>query len=203
MLFRGRRLIKTAFVSILQQLFANHPKFPWNKNILETKIAIDEEFQKSDRKFPYIVISDISNNDFFKASFDRDFQHEDYDENGILVGTRYGGKITPTFNFEFASLNIYDLEIIVDFVESFFEFAGVQKLRDIGIVIQSINDGGITTETYGKDNIYKLNMSFSIYTEWEKYITQDEMEIINAVSVEDITLYNKDGVAIHIDKPED
>lgn len=203
MLFRGRRLIKTAFVSIMQQLFTNHPKFSWNKNVLETKIFIDEEFQRSDRKFPYIVISDISNNDFFKASFDRDFQYEDYDKDGILVGTRYGGKITPTFNFEFASLNIYDLEIIVDFVESFFEFAGVQKLRDIGIVIQSINDGGITTETYGKDNVYKLNMSFSIYTEWEKYITQDEMEIINAVSVEDITLYNKDGIAIHIDKPGD
>lgn len=200
MLFRGRRLIKTAFVSILQQLFTNHPKFPWVKKVLDTKIFIDEQYQRSDRKFPYIVVNDTSNDNFFKTSYDKNFQHEDYDKNGILVGSRYGGSMTPSFTLEFGSLNIYDLEIIIDFVETFFEFAGVEKLRDGGIVIQNISDSGIITETYGKDNVYILNMTFSIYTEWEKYITQDELEIINAVEIGDITLYNNKGEAVQVDK---
>ncbi len=200
MLFRGRRLIKTCFVSILQQLFTNHPKFPWVKKVLDTKIFIDEQYQRSDRKFPYIVVNDTSNDNFFKTSYDKNFQHEDYNEDNVLIGTRYGGSMTPSFTLEFGALNIYDLEIIVDFVETFFEFAGVEKLRDAGIVIQNISDSGINTETYGKDNVYILNMTFSIYTEWEKYITHDELETINAIEVNPITLYNNKGEAIYVDE---
>ena len=199
MLFRGRRLIKTTFVSILQQLFKCHPKFRWNKNVLQTKIFIDEQYQRSDRKFPYIVVNDTTNSNFFKTSYDKNFQHEDYDEDGILIGTRYGGSMTPSFTLEFGSLNIYDLEIIIDIIETFFEFAGVEKLRDAGIVIQNISDSGINTETYGKDNVYILNMNFDVYTEWEKYITQDELDTINAVEVDPITLYIKDE-AVYVDK---
>ncbi len=85
MLFRGRRLIKTCFVSILQQLFTNHPKFPWVKKVLDTKIFIDEQYQRSDRKFPYIVVNDTSNDNFFKTSYDKNFQHEDYNEDNELI----------------------------------------------------------------------------------------------------------------------
>lgn len=203
MLFRGRRLIKTTFVSILQQLFANDPKFPWNKNVLQTKIFLDEEYQRSDRKFPYIVVTDVSNDNFFKTSFDRNYQTEVYDNEGELKGTRYGGAMHPSFRLEFGALNIYDLELIIDKVESFFEFAGVQKLHDAGIVIENISDSGINTETYGKDNVYILSMTFNIYTEWEKYITVEEAELINKVEVENITIYDKNDNVLHIDKPGD
>lgn len=203
MLFRGRRLIKTTFVSILQQLFTNDPKFPWNKNVLQTKIAIDESFQRSDRKFPYIVVTDVTNDNFFKTSFDRNYQTEVYDDEGNLKGTRYGGAMHPSFRLEFGALNIFDIEIIIDKVESFFEFTGVQKLHDAGIVIENISDSGINTETYGKDNVYILSMTFNIYTEWEKYITVEEAELINQVEVENITIYDKDDNVLHVDKPGD
>lgn len=200
MLFRGRRLIKTCFVSILQQLFTNHPKFPWLPKVLDTKIFIDEEYQKSDKKFPYIIVNNIAGNEFFSKSYDRNFQHEDYNNDNILIGQRYGGSMKPSLKLEIGSLNIYDLEIIVDLIESFFEFAGVQKLRDAGIVIESITDDGITTEQHGKENIYILNMNFNIYTEWEKYILQDELNTINAVKIGDISLYDNTGKVIQVDK---
>lgn len=200
MLFRGRRLIKTCFVSILQQLFTNHPKFPWLPKVLDTKIFIDEEYQKSDKKFPYIIVNNIAGNEFFSKSYDRNFQHEDYNNDNILIGQRYGGSMKPSLKLEIGSLNIYDLEIIVDLIESFFEFAGVQKLRDAGIVIESITDDGITTEQHGKENIYILNMNFNIYTEWEKYIPQDELNTINTVKIGDISLYDNTGKVIQVDK---
>ena len=82
MLYRGRRYVNTCFVSVMRQLFKEHPQYPWSSNFLESKIFIDEAFPRGERKFPCIICTDVTDGEFFSTSFDRNFQEDVKDEYG-------------------------------------------------------------------------------------------------------------------------
>lgn len=183
MIFRGRRLIATCFTSVMQQLFKHHPKFYWKQNPLETKIYINEAFGRTERKYPCIIVNDITTGSFFNASYDRNFQNDVYDNEGEIIGSRYGSSMNPTFALTISALDKYSCEEIADEVSAFFEFHGVHKFRDAGITITNISASAPSPEGYGKENIYSIVLTFQVYAEWEKYITADEFELIEEIQI--------------------
>lgn len=194
MIFRGRRLIATCFNSVMQQLFKHHPKFYWKPNPLETKIYINESFGRSDRKYPCVITSDVSNGSFFNASYDRNFQNDVYGENGEIIGSRYGSSMNASFNISISALDKYTCEILADEISSFFEFHGVHKFRDAGITITNITASSVNTESYGKENIYTIVLTFQVYAEWEKYVTPEEYELIEKITIPYIgVIYNSNN----------
>lgn len=175
MIYRARRLIKTSFVSVLRQMFTGDPVFPWKKNKLDTKVYINESFTDGERKFPSIIVSDVTTGNFFSASYDRHFQETVYDERtGDYKGERFGHNLSPVLSIQVEALSEFELGILADKVESFFEWGGVQKFRDAGITIQTIAASQVMTEAYGKNTIFRLVYTFNLYTEWETFVKPDE-----------------------------
>lgn len=192
MLYRGRRYINTCFVSVLRQLFKNHPQFPWVKEFLDTKIYIDESYPRGERKFPCIICTDVTDNDFFQTSFDRNFQEDVY-ENNELKGSIHGMTIKPTIQITISALTKYDCEIISDFVCSFLQYYAHDKFADAGIEILEASGTAPQTEEYGKNNIYTVNITLNLYAEWQKFIPI-ENNIIEKITVPTIgILYEQDG----------
>lgn len=188
MIYRARRLIKTSFVSVLRQVFIDDPVFPWNKNRLKTKIYINESFADGERKFPDIIVSDVSTGNFFSASYDRNFQTSVYDpETNEYLGERFGHNLSPTLNIQVEALSEFELGILADRIESFFEWGGVQKFRDAGITIQGISVSQTVTEPYGKNMIYRLVYTFNLYTEWETLVKPDD-NFIEKIRIPRITI---------------
>lgn len=193
MIYRGRRLIKTCFNSVIRQLFREDPIFPWDKRRLESKIYINESFSEGERKFPNVIISDTTTGNFFHFSYDRNFQEEVKDEMGYYVGSRFGSSLFPTMNVEIQTLNEFEMEILTDRIDSFFEYGGVQKFRDAGITIQSISASTPTPEKYGTNNIYKVVYTFQLYTEWETFIKPEEEDLIEKIEIPDIGVIYQEG----------
>lgn len=183
MIYRGRRLIKTSFNSVMRQLFKEDVIFPWEKNRLQSKIYINESFGEGERKFPNIIVSDVTTGNFFHSSYDRNFQEDLYDEEGVIVGSRHGHSLNPTLSLEIQTLNEFDMEIITDRIDSFFEYGGVQKFRDAGVYIDNISVSQSTTEIYGKNLIYKIIYTFQLYTEWETFIKPDDINLIEKIKI--------------------
>jgi len=192
MLYRGRRYINTCFVSVFRQLFKNHPQFPWVKEFLDTKIYIDESYPRGERKFPCIICTDVTDNDFFQTSFDRNFQEDVY-ENNELKGSIHGMTIRPTLQITISALSKYDCEIISDYICSFIQYYAHDKFADAGIEILEANGTAPQTEEYGKNNIYTVTITLNLYAEWQKFIPI-ENNIIEKITVPNIgILYEQDG----------
>lgn len=193
MLYRGRRYINTCFVSVFRQLFKNHPQFPWVKEFLDTKIYIDESYPRGERKFPCIICNDVTDNDFFETSFDRNFQEDVYNPDGTIKGSIHGMTIKPVIQISISALTKYDCEIISDYVCSFIQYYAHDKFADAGIEILNASGTAPQTEEYGKNNIYTVNITLNLYAEWQKFIPI-ENNIIEKVIVPTIgILYEQDG----------
>lgn len=193
MLYRGRRYINTCFVSVFRQLFKNHPQFPWVKEFLNTKIYIDESYPRGERKFPCIICNDVTDNDFFETSFDRNFQEDVYNQDGTIKGSIHGMTIKPVIQISISALTKYDCEIISDYVCSFIQYYAHDKFADAGIEILNASGTAPQTEEYGKNNIYTVNITLNLYAEWQKFIPI-ENNIIEKVTVPSIgILYEQDG----------
>lgn len=189
MLYRGRRYINTIFVSILRQLFIGHPQFPYISKRLETGIFIDEQFARGERKFPEVICQDVTDNEFFHASFNRDFQEDVYDDNGNIIGSIHGITITPTIRISISTLSKYDSEIIADFICSYFNYDGINKLADAGIIIVSATGSAPQIEEYGKENIYTITLDFNIQAEWQKFISPGD--VIERIVIPSIDILDK------------
>lgn len=189
MLYRGRRYINTVFVSIMRQLFTNHPQYPWTDKRLETGIFIDESYPRGERKFPEIICQDVTDNEFFHASFDRNFQEDVYDEQGNITGSIYGITITPTINVSISALSKYDAEIIADYICSYMNYGGINLLADAGIIIVSATGTAPQTEEYGKENIYTITLTFNIQAEWQKFVSPGD--VIERIVIPNINILDK------------
>lgn len=193
MLYRGRRYINTCFVSVFRQLFKDHPQFPWVKEFLNTKIYIDESYPRGERKFPCIICNDVTDNDFFETSFDRNFQEDVYNQDGTIKGSIHGMTIKPVIQISISALTKYDCEIISDYVCSFIQYYAHDKFANAGIEILNASGTAPQTEEYGKNNIYTVNITLNLYAEWQKFIPI-ENNIIEKVTVPTIgILYEQDG----------
>lgn len=174
MLYRGRRYVNTCFVSVMRQLFKEHPQYPWSSNFLESKIFIDEAFPRGERKFPCIICTDVTDGEFFSTSFDRNFQEDIYDNQNNYTGTVYGMTIQPTIQLTISALSKYDAEIIADFVCSYMQFYGVNKFADAGITILNASGSTPQIEEYGKNNIYTITLTYNLQCEWQKFVSLDD-----------------------------
>ena len=200
MLYRGRRYINTVFVSIMRQLFTDHPQYPWTPKRLETGIFIDESYPRGERKFPEIICIDVTDNEFFHASFDRNFQEDVYDEQGNITGSIYGITITPTIQVSISALTKYDAEIIADYICSYMNYGGINLLADAGITILTATGNAPQAEEYGKENIYTITLTFNIQAEWQKFVSPgDVLERIVIPSIN--ILDNKDNPKVIQSEP--
>lgn len=190
MLYRGRRYINTCFVSVFRQIFTEHPQYPWTPKRLETGIFIDESYPRGERKFPEIICTDVTDNQFFQASFDRNFQEDVYDEHGNITGSVYGITITPTIRVSISALSKYDAEIIADFVCSYMEYDGINKFADAGITIVTATGSAPQTEEYGKNNIYTITLDFNIQAEWQKFVSPGD-NLIDRVVIPSINVLDR------------
>lgn len=190
MLYRGRRYINSVFVSVFRQIFKNHPQYPWTSKRLETGIYIDESYPRGERKFPCIICQDITDNQFFQASFDRNFQEDVYNDAGELEGSIYGITITPTIRVSISALTKYDAEIIADFICSYMNYDGINKLADAGITILNATGSAPQAEEYGKNNIYTITLDFNIQAEWQKFVKPDD-NLIESVVIPNINILDK------------
>ena len=189
MLYRGRRYINTVFVSIMRQLFTDHPQYPWTPKRLETGLFIDESYPRGERKFPEIICTDVTDNEFFHASFDRNFQEDIYDEQGNITGSIYGITITPTINVSISTLTKYDTEMIADYICSYMNYSGINLLADAGITIVSATGNAPQTEEYGKNNIYTVTLTFNIQAEWQKFVSPGD--VIERIVIPSINILDK------------
>jgi hypothetical protein len=189
MLYRGRRYINTCFVSIFRQLFTGHPQYPWKSKRLETGIFIDESYPRGERKFPEIICTDVTDNEFFHASFDRNFQEDVYDEQGNITGSIYGITITPTIRVSISALTKYDAEIIADYICSYMNYGGINLLADAGITILSATGDAPQAEEYGKENIYTITLNFNIQAEWQKFVSPGD--VIERIVIPSIDILDK------------
>ena len=190
MLYRGRRFINTCFVSIFRQIFTGHPQYPWTPKRLETGIFVDESWPRGERKFPEIICQDVTDNEFFHASFDRQFQEDVYDEHGNITGSIYGITITPTIRVSISALTKYDTEMIADFICSYMNYSGINLLADAGITIVTATGSAPQTEEYGKNNIYTITLDFNLQAEWQKFVSPGD-NIINRVVIPSIDVLDK------------
>ena len=209
MLYRGRRYILTCFVSVLRQIFAKHPQYTWNPNFLKTKLYIDESYPRGERKFPEIICSDTTDGRFFQSSFDRNFQEDIKDNEGSVLGSVYGMTIFPTITLSISALSKYDVEIIADYICSYFQYYAPNKFADVGITILEANGTTPQIENYGKELIYTINISYNLESEWQKYVPFDS-DLIERVVIPDISIiYPPGGIEQHegesvvIEKEED
>ena len=189
MLYRGRRYINSVFVSIFRQLFTGHPQYPWTSKRLETGIFIDESFPRGERKFPEIICQDVTDNEFFHASFDRNFQEDIYDAAGNITGSVYGITITPTIRVSISALTKYDAEIIADYICSYMNYSGINLLADAGITIISATGSAPQSEEYGKNNIYTITLDFNIQAEWQKFVSPGD--VIERIVIPSINILDK------------
>lgn len=204
MLYRGRRYINTCFVSVLRQIFKLHPQFAWTNKFLETKIYIDESFPRGERKFPSIICTDITDGEFFQASFDRHFQEDVYDENGEWKGSVHGITINPTIQISISSLSKFDSETIADYICSYLQYYGINKFADVGITILTASGSTPTTEDYGKETIYTINLTLNLQAEWQKFISIENSTIervviptIDVIADEDEKIkHSEEGITI-------
>lgn len=189
MLYRGRRYINSCFVSIFRQLFTGHPQYPWTPKRLETGLFIDESYPRGERKFPEIICTDVTDNEFFHASFDRNFQEDVYDEQGNITGSIYGITITPTINVSISTLTKYDTEMIADYICSYMNYSGINLLADAGIIIVSATGNAPQAEEYGKNNIYTVTLTFNIQAEWQKFVSPGD--VIERIVIPSINVLDK------------
>lgn len=196
MLYRGRRYINTVFVSVFRQLFTNHPQFPWLPEFLKTKIYIDESYPRSERKFPEIICTDVTDGQFFQSSFDRNFQEDVYDNEENLVGSVHGMTIFPTIRISISTLSKFDCEIIADYICSYMQYYGVNKFADVGIYILSATGSIPQTENYGKELIYTVDLNYNLQAEWQKFIPFND-ELIEKVVIPDINIIYPPGNIEH------
>ena len=189
MLYRGRRYINTIFVSIMRQLFHQHAQFPWDENKLKDGIYINESYPRNSPKYPCIICQDVTDNEFFHASFDRNFQEDVYDEQGNITGSIYGITITPTIRVSISALTKYDAEIIADYICSYMNYSGINLLADAGITIVSATGSAPQSEEYGKNNIYTITLDFNIQAEWQKFVSPGD--VIERIVIPSINILDK------------
>lgn len=192
MLYRGRRYINTCFTSVFRQLFKNHPQYPWSSNFLESKIFIDEAFPRGERKFPCIICIDVTDGEFFNTSFDRNFQEDVKDEYGNIIGSVYGITIKPTIQISVSALTKFDVEMISDYICGYMQYYGINKFADAGITILSASGSTPSTEEYGKNNIYTINLTYNLQAEWQKFVSLLDDTIERIVIPEIGILYGED-----------
>lgn len=193
MLYRGRRYINTVFVSVFRQLFNNHAQFPWSSDFLQSKIFIDESYPRGERKFPCIICNDVTDGQFFESSFDQNFQQDVYEDDGITIkGSIYGITLKPTIQVSVSAMTKYDCEIIADYICGFMQHYGLNKFADAGITILEATGTTPSPEEYGKNNIYTIQLNYSLMCEWQKFVSIND-DLINRIVVPDISiLYNDD-----------
>lgn len=193
MLFRGRRYVTTAFVSVLQQLFRTHNIYTWNKNRLTTKIYIDESYPDGERKYPCIIVHDETEGNFFSSSFNRHFQEEVYDAEHNFLGFRhgYGNDVSTSINI--SALTKYEAEILSDIVCSFLVFYGEEKFRSAGIILKEGNSPSLSTEQYGKNDIYTISITMTSYVEYEKLYTPKDIQKVEEIKIPYLDVIYKDG----------
>lgn len=191
MLYRGRRYTTVCFVSVLRQIFKNHPQFAYLKDFLKSKIYIDESYPRGERKFPCIICTDVTDGQYFESSFDRNFQEDIYDNQNNYTGTVYGMTIQPTIQLTISALSKYDAEIIADFVCSYMQFYGVNKFADAGITILNASGSTPQIEEYGKNNIYTITLTYNLQCEWQKFLPVND-DIVDSVVIPDIEIIYPD-----------
>lgn len=192
MLYRGRRYVNTCFVSVMRQLFKEHPQYPWSSNFLESKIFIDEAFPRGKRKFPCIICTDVTDGEFFSTSFDRNFQEDVKDEYGNIIGSVYGITIKPTIQISVSALTKFDVEMISDYICGYMQYYGINKFADAGITILSASGSTPSTEEYGKNNIYTINLTYNLQAEWQKFVSLLDDTVERIVIPEIGILYGED-----------
>lgn len=189
MLYRGRRYINTCFVSVFRQIFKNHPQFPWDENKLKDGLFINESWPRGERKFPAIICNDVTDNNFFQASFDSNFQEDVRDDNGNIIGSIYGYTLNPTIQVTISALTKYDTEIIADTICSVMQREAINKLADAGIIMVTASGNAPQTEEYGKNNIYTITLTYNLQAEWQEYVSNDE--VIDTIVIPSINILDK------------
>lgn len=189
MLYRGRRYINTCFVSVFRQIFKNHPQFPWDENKLQEGLFINESWPRGERKFPAIICNDVTDGDFFQASFDSNFQEDVKDDRGNIIGSIYGYTLKPTIQVTISALTKYDAEMIADFICGFMQYSGLNKFADAGLIIVTATGSTPQSEEYGKNNIYTINLTYNLQAEWQQYISNDE--VIDSVVIPSIDILDR------------
>ena len=189
MLYRGRRFINVCFVSIFRQIFKNHPQFPWDENKLQEGLFINESWPRGERKFPAIICNDVTDGDFFQASFDSNFQEDVRDDNGNIIGSIYGYTLRPTIQVTISALTKYDAEIIADTICSVMQREAINKLADAGIIMVTASGNAPQTEEYGKNNIYTITLTYNLQAEWQEYVSNDE--VIDTIVIPNINILDK------------
>lgn len=189
MLYRGRRYINTCFVSVFRQIFKNHPQFPWDENKLKDGLFINESWPRGERKFPAIICNDVTDGDFFQASFNTNFQEDVHDTSGNIIGSIYGYTLRPTIQVTISALNKYDAEIIADTICGVMQREGVKKFADAGIIMLTASGNAPQTEEYGKNNIYTITLTYNLQAEWQEYVSDDET--ITSIVIPSINIFDK------------
>ena len=189
MLYRGRRYINTCFVSVFRQIFKNHPQFPWDENKLKDGLFINESWPRGERKFPAIICNDVTDGDFFQASFNTNFQEDVHDASGNIIGSIYGYTLRPTIQVTISALNKYDAEIIADTICGVMQREGVKKFADAGIIMLTASGNAPQTEEYGKNNIYTITLTYNLQAEWQEYVSDDET--ITSIVIPSINILDK------------
>jgi len=201
MILRAKRYTRGVFLSVLRQYFASHQKFPWQQNIVKTKIMIEESFPKVPYSHPCIIIERPTVQPFERA-LSRGLVEEKYDDALIDGITRsvYAGEININRVQAITPISVYSIdpfmgEMVADEVFTLLGYSCIEKFSKSGLEIVDVRDSGPSEEVFGNDLYYKNNITIHTHQEWEINIEEDEADVIEKITIPDI-----DGViAIGID----
>ena len=73
-----------------------------------------------------------------------------------------------------SALTKFDVEMISDYICGYMQYYGINKFADAGITILSASGSTPSTEEYGKNNIYTINLTYNLQAEWQKFVSLDD-----------------------------
>lgn len=203
MIFRLQQHVANVFKSLLRGYFATDVDYTWNLNINETKINIFDLFTPRTRKYPLVLVQDITG-DAFTKSLNREFQETitgDVFVNGLTrtgtLGYRHGGGNTLNVRITCSAYDPTEARIIADKIDSALRFFIFENFRIEGIEITAIRINSEPNEQIGNDNVHSVDISVSIYCEWEETIDISQSDLLDKIKIPDyegVIVIDQDGL---------
>jgi hypothetical protein len=193
MIIRAKRYTRGVFLSVLRQYFASHNKFPWQQNILKTKLLIEENFPSKPFSMPCIIVENTVANKSFEKALERGLVEHKYEDtliNGVTRSTYAGeitiGKIDANTPIAVFSIDPFVGEMIADEIITLLNLTAFEKFRNAGLEIVDLRDSNPVEVAFGNDIFFKFNLDVSTYQEWENNITPEELDVIEKIQIPDI-----------------
>ena len=196
MIFKLKREIREAFISLLRQSFATNADYTWVDNYRQTKILIPEHWPMKYVKYPTVVVTAVPSGDLLKRTLQYEYQetvHGPVSIDGSCVegdiAERYGGGFELNVNIDAADLSHIVAEDVLDWVVMYVRWIARDVLAASGIEVTGISQAGERTQLIGNDQVFINGITVKVYSEWFEEIPIAVSETLKGICLEGVCVY--------------